>query len=93
MWLVHAGSPRPSADRRVELGQRVVVDVPERDEAALVRVVEDVAGPTAFHRLAGDDLHQVEAHDLGVEAVRGVEVVGRDGNVVEAHAHQGTVPA
>ena len=74
-------------------GERVVVDVPERHEPALVRVVERVAGPAAFERLSRDDLHELEAHHLRVEAMRGVEVTGGDGNVVEAHGGQDTVPS
>ena len=54
-----------------------------------MRVVEHVAGPPAFHRLPDDGLHEVEAHDLRVEAVGRVEVVGGDGNVVEAHGRPG----
>ena len=51
-WFVHAGSPSPRRDRRVEVGASCSS---WRSQNAIIpplpRVVEDVAGPTAFHRL------------------------------------------
>src|SRR4029453_16683641 len=58
---------------------------------AVAGVVEAVAGPavavaeSGFGGGCGIDPHEIEAHDVGVEGVRGREVTGRDRDVVDAH--------
>ena len=53
---------------------------------AVAGVVEEVAGPAALEERDDVDLHELEAHGLGVEAVGRFEVTGGDRNVVESHA-------
>ena len=73
-------------DRRVEVTEVVVVQIPERDELAVAGVVEEVARPSALEERDDVDLHELEAHRVGVEAVARFEVARRDRNVVESHA-------
>ena len=55
----------------------VVVQVPEGDEARRRPCRRRRAWPSRRPSVAADhDLHQLEAHDLGVEGVGGVEVLG-----------------
>jgi len=70
----------------------VVVELPERDHPLLTRGrharrVEEVLAPTTV--LAGrrrrDDLDELEAHLLGVEAVRGRGIPRGEGDVMEPH--------
>ena len=73
-------------DRRVEVGPAVVVQLHEREELTVADVVEGVAQPaTRLSARRPFDVDQLESHRLGVEAVRGLEIPGRQGEMVEAH--------
>ena len=61
------------------------MDVPDREHPVATGVVEEVASPSGFRGRRRLHLHELEARALRIEAVRGVEVTGCDGDVVEAH--------
>ncbi len=86
MWFTHVGSPSPRLMRGIEVGDRVVVEIPHREQLAVAGVEEHVARPAGLlERRRGLDLHEREAHRLGVEGAGRVEVAGGDRNVVERH--------
>ena len=87
MWFVHEGSPRPRLIDASKSGwdRGIVVDVPHREALTAAGVVEEVASPAPLGCRCGLCLHELEAHDLGVEGVRGLDVAGRDRNMVERH--------
>ena len=62
------------------------MEIPDREHLAVAGVVEEVTGPPGSGVGRGFDLHELEAHRLGVEAVRRVEILGGDCYVVERHA-------
>ena len=80
-WKAETGG-----DRRVEVAEGLVVEVPE-GEVALARVVEQVLRPAPGLLSGGDHrLDQLEAHGVGVEAVARVDVPSSDRDVMEGHA-------
>ena len=84
--VVHeARQPEPGRDRGIEVGQVLVVEIPDREHLAVAGVVEQVAGPTVLHVRLGLDPDELEAHGLGVEAVGGLEVSAGDSDVVKSH--------
>ena len=79
-----------------------VVELPEGDHALVgrvaeraTRVVEEVLRvPAVLARVGGrHDLHELEAHHLGVEAVGGLGVTGGECDVVESHGRQSRAPS
>ena len=88
MWLTKFGRPRPVEIAGSKSPSVVVVQVPEREQLAVAGVVEEVPGPAVLEERDDVDLDELEAHRLGVEAVAGFEVPGRDGDVVERHARK-----
>src|SRR5580704_17946735 len=75
----HPGLPRPGLDDHAF----DAAQVPDGEEPAVPGVVEDVLGPAPLRALPLHDLLELEAHRLGVELVRLLHVLGRDGYVVE----------
>ena len=88
---------RRQTDRLVEVDVVVgtdllVVQLPEGHELFVatdrrIRREEEVLGPAAvLARSGGDhDLDELEAHQLGVEVIRGSRIAGGKGNVMERH--------
>ena len=68
-----------------------IAKIPERNHLIIGRAgrVEGVTGLAAAH--VGDlDLHQVEAHHVGVEAMGGLKVLDGECNVADAHGVDGS---
>ena len=85
------GQAQPGADRGIEVGKGLVVEIPYREQLAVAGVVEQMTGPAGLlEGGCGLGLHEREAHRLGVEAVGRVEVAGGDGDVVKRHGRHGT---
>ncbi len=84
--VVHPyGKPETGRDGRVELGDGVVVQLPERNQAVATGVVEHVFGPAPVLGRTDDHLGQLEAHGLGVEAMGLGQISHGECDVMEGH--------
>ena len=85
--VIHPGrQAEAGADRGIKFAELVDVEVPHREALAVAGVVEEVAHATGLLGIGSRfGVDEPESHDLGVEAMGRVEVVGGDGDVVERH--------
>src|SRR5690606_2886211 len=85
--MVHpVGKPDRARHARLEFPRiRLAMKLPEGDETIRFDFIEEVLRPAADRRRPDFDLLQIEAHDLAIEMVDGLDVARRKGEMMISH--------